>query len=377
MAQQTQAQAIAANKAARQALLATATPMRKNLGASPLFTAGQTCRFQLNNVGIMTSIDAVVNAVFNITVITTISSVGLEALITLVKFTDFDNTDRVIITARHLAVLNSVRQRRLFNLFTVTDVGDSVPTTSQTARGQAILNQVTTAVNAAAPIRFDIHIPLAYDPNSDLRGAVLAQTIRGQQFVTFGIAAAISGANMETVYSAGTAAIVSVQFTVFQNYLQPQAINGQLPLPLQDLLTVYELNGNNQTNTGLAVNQALHLYYPNVRQVLSTIHTYVNNGVLNYATDVASIILQANSNTNLREYLGLDLLSKQRNLIGADLLPGTYYIDTRRVPVDTQLFGNVQLLFTPSVVNAGDLYVESTYESFYLKGTSLPGINVA
>lgn len=365
MSSQNLQQTIQQNSNARNALLATGTPMRKNLGVAGPFSPGQTARVKLDNIGVLTSLDIVVTASIDITSAATASKVGVENLVPSISFSDFDNVDRVVISARQLRALNSIRQRRGYD----DDYAD--------AANGAPIRVLPTAVGNGQIMRFQIRLPLAYDPNSDLRGAVLAQTIRGEQYVTLKLAdgGGIFGSDDDAVYSAGAGTVSNIQVQVFQNYIQPQNIGGHMPLPLQDLLTVYELNGTLKSSDGLAVNQAKHIYYPNVRQVLSSLHTYMNGGVLAYGTDVKELVLNANSNTDLKQYNPLDLLSNQRNLLGTDLIPGTYYIDTRRVPIDTQLYGNVQFLFTPSDVQAS-AYVESMFESFYLKGTTLPGINV-
>lgn len=371
-----QAQAQQQNVAARRALLMTGTPMRKNVGTFGPYSPGQQAQIQLLNVGVLTSLDLVITAFITITVAATIGSVGAEALIPVVKFTDFDQTDRINISGRQLKFVNSIRQRNVFNAYSVTDIVDSP---AVAAIGNSLLTVVPTGVVApgAANFRMDVHVPLAYDPNSDLRGAVLAQTIRGNQFVKINFAQTVFGADNDSLYKAGTGSVANIFVTVYQNFIMPQKIGNALPLPQQDLLTVYELAGTLQLNAGLAVNQAAHVYYPNVRQVIGCYLTYMNGGVLNYGTDLASLIVQANANTNLREYTNLDLLSRIRNHLGVDFLPGCYYLDTRRVPVDTQLFGNVQALFTPSAVSGGNTYVEMAFEDFYLKGTALPGVNVA
>jgi hypothetical protein len=371
-AQTSAAQAAAHNLEARQLLLHTGTPMRKKLGVFGPFQPGDEASVLLNNVGIITSLDCVVTGTAAIpTTAGTLTPMGLYNLVKQVRVQDYDNQNRVKCSHRALHVINSMRSRQPHNQAKIFD--------------SSFGNESTFANLIVAPtaltdtqLRLPVHIPIAYDPANDLRGAILAQTIRGQMSValTFATAAQITGTTADNVYSAGTVTLSDFYVTVYQNYIQPQALGAQLPIPQQDLVTVYELNGNGGSSSNLAAGQAKYIDYPNVRQILSSVHAYYDGTSFAYGTNIDSLILQANANTNLREYDGRDILDQMRAYMGTDTLPGTYYIDTRRVPVDTTLYGNVQLLMTPNATPGTGAYVESTFESFYLKGTTLPGIQV-
>lgn len=371
-----QQDAIQANAAASMALFHTGAIMRKNLGVFPL-TLGQKTRVKLENIGILTSVDFVVTCQLNITAPLTVSATGAEAILPTVVLNDYDGTSRVQVSARQLRMLNSLKARQLIEGF-YSEFDADTGANNASPIGRALLRQVPTANGATQPFRFSGRIPVAYDPNSDLRGAIVMQTIYGECYCEFTPAAAFVGADADSVYTAGAAAVVAGTFNVqvFQNYIMPQKVGGVLPIPQQDVVTVYELAGTLKSSSNLAVNQDDKFPYPNVRQVMSAIFTYVNGGALNYGTDIAKIILQANSNTNLLEDDGLSILDRQRRILGCDGLGGTYYFDSRRVPVDTQLYGNVQAILTPNNVSAGNTYVEYLFESFYLKGQQLPGVKV-
>jgi hypothetical protein len=47
----------------------------------------------------------------------------------------------------------------------------------------------------------------------------------------------------------------------------------------------------------------------------------------------------------------------------------------RDKPIETALFGNVQYGITPSAANGGNQYFEVGFESFYTKGSTLPGLS--
>jgi hypothetical protein len=384
--QQTQQQAaqaaMIANTQNRAALLHSGTRMRKNLGVKPA-VPGAKLRFKLDNIGVLTSVDFVVTCTVNITAPTTISNSSAEALLPLVALQDYDGVYRVQSSARQLRQLNSYKMRQLKDAFARTFDSDTAGTPAPL--GEALLRKVPTANNAAAPFRFGGRIPVAYEPNTDLRGAIVTQTVRGELYVEFTPAALILGADDDSVYKAGTAVINAgtLNIQVFQNYIMPQAIgndsngNPVIPIPAQDVVTVYELAGAQSSNANLAVNQDAKYPYPNVRTIMSALFTFMNGGVLNYGTDLVHFNIRANGTTDLIQDDGLSILDRQRNLLGGcDGLAGTYLADSRQVPIETSLFGNVEADLMPSSVAGGNTYVEFMYESFYLKGTQLPGIAV-
>ncbi len=366
------AQMIQQNNLLRQALLQSAPRMRKNLGN---FTTGGslggTTRVKLFNVGITTKIVLDVICTVDIGVATaTLSPKAPFNLINRVKLTDFDGTDRCNLSGYQLWVLQSCREM--------------APYGYNNGSKAAVLTSpvVPTAVGTGQVIRFQLEIPLAFDPEKDLRGALLTQTAVGEAWVNIDWNTLIgANANCDAVYNgAGTTtwANTSIQVNVFQEYLLPQNVGGQVPLPPLDLMTVYELAGAVKSSDNLAANQEKLINYPNVRSVIGAYFNFVNNSVMNAApTDMLKFRLIANGNNVLREYNPTDKLFDQRiwMIEHADLNPGTYFEMHRSKPVETSLYGNVQYGFTPSAVNGGTSYIEFAFESFYTKGSTLPGMN--
>ena len=134
--------------------------------------------------------------------------------------------------------------------------------------------------------------------------------------------------------------------------------------------------------------------FPNVRSVIGAYFRYVNNGVMNSATafdssgtangaaDVSQLRVIANGNNVLYDSSAEAHLFEQRlkmGSAGADIRPGSYFMQFRNKPIETALYGNVQLGFTPSVVSntAFAAYVGFCFESFYTKGATLPGLSQA
>ncbi len=375
---QTAAAAVQANLQNRSLLLQTATPMRKLLGTYGPFTAGQLATIKLRNVGILTGVDLVVTGNITITTAAVPTSYGPFNFIQNLSYNDFNNVNRINLSHRALAIIEAGRQRRLGTRGFLSDLVD----TPAVAGSVAPQIQLPTAVVAptSANFRIPIHIPICYDSSSNLKGAVLAQTDRGEQYISvqFPTAAQVFGSTDDAVYSSGAGSIANLYVTAYQLFLQPQPIQGQLYLPMQDLVTVYELNGGMRSSSDLAAGQAKYINYPNARQVLSSVHAYFNGSTVVgsgfvYGTDMTNVEIELSANTSMTKFNGPDLYDHLRRLFNGDAFPGSMYFDHRRVPIDTVDFGQVQAKLTPSIVNA-NAYVESTFESFYLLGTELPGI---
>ena len=335
------------NFAMRAALLQSAPRMRKNLGNFSGGTVGSTTRIKLFNVGITTKIILDVIATFDIaTAVATPSPKAPFNLINRIKLTDFDGTDRVNCSGYQLWEVQSARNRAPYGF----------NNGSQTSVLTSPL--VPTAIGNGATMRFQIEIPLAYS-ETDLRGALLTQTAVGEAWVNIDWnAVLVSSGNADAVYNGGgTTAITNgaFQVNVFQEYLLPQNVGGNVPIPALDLMTVYELAGALKSSDNIAVGQEKLFNYPNVRSVVGAYFNYVNNGVMNSAvTDIQKFRLIANGNNVLREYLPTDKLFEQRRWMieDADLRVGSYFEMHRERPIETALYGNVQYGITPATASA-------------------------
>lgn len=367
------------NLALRQALLQTAPRMRKGLGnfnsnGSP----GGTTRVKLFNVGITTRLLMDVNVSYTVGVAAaTLSPKAPWNVIAKVKLTDYDGTDRINATGYQLWVLNSVRAGGQPYGYNNTTAAQVLPAPSA---GLAV---------GAQTANFQIEVPLAFNPANDLRGALLTQTSVGEAYLNIDWNALFyANANADAVFNgAGTTTITNVVISVnvYQEYLLPQQIGNQVPLPTLDLMTVYEFAGALKSADNIAAGQEKLFNYPNVRSVIGAYINYVNNGVMNAAfTDISKFRLIANGNNVLREYGPNDKLFEQRIIAGttsfapnSDLRPATYFELHRDKPIETALFGNVQYGITPLLANGGNQYFEVGFESFYTKGSTLPGLSQA
>lgn len=362
---------ITQNAQARAALIATAPRMTKNV-QTVTATAGSTSRIKLFNVGVITKVLLQVSVALTIgTAIATASPKAPYNVISRIKVTDYDGTDRVTISGFQLFILNCVRFKQLYGY-------------NNSGLTAAITNpQVSTAVGAGT-IQFYIEVPLAFDTDNDivqlqdLRGSILGQTAVGEMYVSIDWNSSFyANGDADSVYNgAGTTTItgITITATLWQEYLLPQAVgqNGEIPLPMVDLMTVYELNGNIRSSDNLAVGTEKLINYPNVRSVIGMYLNYTQASTF-LTGKINTLRIIANGNNILQDRNEFVQIMKQRLWTEGDVPGGAYFLLHREKPIETALFGNVQAGLTPNTVGATP-YVEVLTESFYTKGMALPGI---
>jgi hypothetical protein len=372
-AQEQQARAIQLNMAYRQQLLGSAPPCRKLLGnfggASGGGTLGGTTRVKLFNVGVTTRLLLDVIMTYDVvTAAMVATNKNPFNVMSKVKVTDYDGTDRVNCSGFQLWVWNCVRRRMNYGY--------------NNGSATAVLADpsMTLTVGVTRSLRFQIEVPLAFDPATDLRGAMLTQTAVGECNLTIdwnsvGVSAT---ANDEAIFTSATGTLANVSFAVnvYQEYLLPQAIGGQVPLPTFDLMTVYEFAGALRSSDNIAAGSEKLFNYPNARSVIGFYLNFINNSIMNAATtDITKIRVIANGNNVIREYGPNDKLFEQRiaMLDGSDTRKGVMYELHRSKPIETSLFGNFQIGVTPSSIS-GTCNFEQGVESFFTKGSTLPGL---
>ena len=377
-AQMNPAQMAQANAQLRQALLSTGLNSRKNL-ITVTSQATLTSRIKLFNVGILTKIQLVVSAALTIgTATATPSTKAPWNLISRVRLTDYDNTDRVNCSGFQLFILNCFRKQAYwgYNNSSANGTGYDIATPT-----------VPTAVGNGT-MTFVQDIPVAFDNENsivqlrDLRGAMMMQTAVGEVYLSIDwVQSLYANGDVESLYSGGaTTTVVGngsnyITCTVYQEFILPQAINGGVPIPSIDLNTVYEINGNIRATDNLTQNQERLISYPNVRSVIGAYVNFVNNGAMSNA--LSNIRVLANGNTVLLDHTALTKQFEQRQWCDQnDILPGIFSFMHRAKPIETALFGNVQIGMTPNAALTNP-NIEYMWESFYSKGAALPGIGQA
>lgn len=343
------------NQMARQAILGSAIDMWL-----PIYTTlptgtipGQTINIPVRNVGLIKRFVIRIRGtvVQGAAETQTMSTFGLANVLSNITFTDLNNQVRVNTTGWHCHYVATARRQAAFGAaFTsdqavITGTGNNFPVISGTA-----------AVTTIQPFTMYYEVPISYG-DFDLRGAIYANVVNATMTlqVTFNPSffVATGANNVQAVYRSSTAqlgVLAITDFRVYQNFLDqlPMTQNGPV-LPILDLSHAYMLQ--NTALAGLTNGSDNPIPYANFRQFLSTFVVYDNTGVLNAGTDINYFALQSANYTNIFK---LDpftsKLVMEREIIGDDFPLGMYYFDTRRKPLITTQYGNMQLVVNPSTV---------------------------
>lgn len=361
------------NLMARSNLLNTGIKMVKRL--QPVTGAlGSQVKIPLLRMGIMTGVLLQFTVPVTVTAAMTASPVSPWNIAQSVAYNDFAGVQRTKTNGFQLWAANSMK---------ANDAISSIPAQNYAGGAGPSLNYDTNILNLPTAtgtnnITFSLYVPMAYNPQSDLTGAVLTQTNVGEHYINIQLANALVAADPWIApYTAGTATTTGVTVEAFQYYIQPQAMD-MSQLPVLDLSTIYGYEGGYQNTANIVTGSDVFVNYPNNRTILSALFNYENGGAFTAnGTDVNQLTLMANSNTNFREMTPRMLRETMRNVLQSDLPSGSYYLNHRDQPIITQLYANVQLKFALGTVNAGISQIVSQYEVQYASGAPLPGITVA
>lgn len=363
------------NFLARQNLLTTGIAMIKQL-APVKGDLGSQLRIPLQRMGIMTGV------MLQFTVPVTVadapavmSPVAPWNIAQIVAYNDFAGVQRTRTNGFQLWAAQSLKQG---------DALSAAPNMAFAAGNGPVLNYDTNILNqpvavGEGEIKFSLYVPMAYDPASDLTGAILTQTNVGEHFITIQLANSLVNADPWIApYISGDVSTTGVTVEAFQYYIQPQNM-GMENLPVIDLSTVYGFEGAYQTTANIASGQDTYINLPNNRSILSTLITFENGSQFTpNGADIGKITVVANSNTNFKEMTPRLVRETMRNIINSDIAEGTYYLGSRRQPILTQLYANVQAqMRVNNAATSGVNQFVSQFEVQYPSGSPLPGITVA
>lgn len=344
---------------------------------------GSVITIPLRNVGLVKRLVLEINAtVTNPAGPTqTLTAHGLANLISNVTFVDLGNNTRINSTGWHLSLVSTVKRRRVYGAAYTNDS----PLGYAAVNNRVMFAPPTIASDTATPIRFILEIPMVKNDH-DLRGAIYADVTNAvmQVQVTLNPNMFVGNTANPTLAmyqsSSGvlpTLSAVTVQAN--QNYLDqlPRNPRSGVPyLPALDLGTAYLLNN---TSGGLPVaNQDNGYAFVNNRLYESVAFIYDNNGTLNVnGTDLAYVALTSANFTNILRVDGQMLCMMERDLIGNDFPRGTHYLDFRNRPIDTDVYGNMQLIINPSSVGGSAANFMFGWEAYGIiglvnQGGSLP-----
>lgn len=344
---------------------------------------GSVITVQLRNVGLVKRLvfefSATVTA--GATTTQTLTPLGLTNLISNITFVDLGNNTRINSTGWHLNLVSSVKRRRVFCAAYTSDT----PNGYGNNNNRVMFAPATIAANANSAIKFILEVPFVKN-NHDLRGAIFADvtnavmqvqvTLNPQMFVS-----STADSTLAMYQSGGTdlASLSGVTVQCNQNYLDQLPRNPQTAapiLPALDLGTAYLLNN---TAGGLpVVNQDNGFAFVNARSYESVAFIYDNNGTLNVnGTDLNYLAVTSANFTNILRWDGMMAVTAERDILGDDFPKGTRYLDFRHRPVNTDQYGNMQLLINPSSVGGSAATFLFGWEAYGIigqvnQGGSLP-----
>jgi hypothetical protein len=281
--------------------------------------------------------------------------------------------------------INSIKGRTPYASALLNNTMDGINVSGAYGANWTVISEPTPIADGAnGSTVMWYYVPMAYS-DGDYRGAIFAQVTNStmQLQLTINPASVVNSTTTDTtnaVYSAagGAGSNTSTTITVFQDYLDQLPVGpngGSYVLPIIDLSTIYELK--NTLFTAITANNDYPIPYPNFREFYSTIAIYNNDGKTRTAgTDINYWALQASNLTNIFKISPQLSALRTRALLHTDLPLGVYYFGSRVKPLNTQQYGNLELVINASTAGAA-AYVAIGWEDMgmqnVLKGAgSLP-----
>jgi hypothetical protein len=317
---------------------------------------GAVVTIQLRNVGLVKRLVCEISATITAgaTSVQTLSPLGLANMISNVTFIDLGNNTRINTTGWHLNLVSSVKRRRVFGAAYSSDT----PNGYGNVNNRVMYAPATIAAAGSSPVKLVLEIPFVKN-NQDLRGAIFADvtnavmqiqiTLNPSMFVASG-----ADKTLAVYQSAGAdlATLSNFSIQVNQNYLDQLPRNPQTAapiLPALDLGTAYLLNN---TAGGLpVVNQDNGYAFVNARSYESVAVIFDNNGTLNInGSDLNYLALTSANFTNILRWDGPMAVVAERDILGCDFPAGTRYLDFRHRPINTDMYGNMQIIINPNNV---------------------------
>lgn len=299
-----------------------------------------------------------------------LTKLGLANLVSNVTLYDLGNNQRINTTGWHLTAVASAKRRAVFGAAYTTDT----PLGYGNNNNRVMYAPASIAANGTTEIDFQLEIPLVKN-DTDLRGAIYANvtnanmqiqvTLNPNMFVT-----STQDPTLAVYQSAGSdkATLSNVSVQLYQNYLDQLPGGGAAQfLPQLDIGTAYLLN---QSSSTLPIQgQDNTAPFLNARSFESATFIYDNNGTLNVnGSDLNYVQLQSANFTNIMNVDGKMLSLMERNILGDDFPAGMHYFDFRARPIDTNQYGNMQLVINPSNVGGSGAVIYYGWEGFGIIG---------
>lgn len=360
-------------------------PLSPQLPASP--GPGSVITFYIRNVGLVkrlviyfkATVTAGASSTQYLTGQASHEGFGLANLISNVTFSDLGNNQRINTTGWHLTAVASAKRRKVFGSAVTTDT----PLGYGNNNNRVMYAPSTITATNSSEIDFFLEIPFVKN-DTDLRGALYADVTQATAQVQITLnpnmfVSSTADPSLAVYQSGGSdlASLSGLSMQVYQNYLDQLPRVGSVPiLPQLDIGTAYLLNN---TVSGLPVaNQQNGAAFVNARTYESVTFFYDNNGTLNInGTDLTWVYLTSANFTNVLQLDPKMLGLMDRNVLQDDFPAGMYYLDFRHRPIDTNQYGNMQLVIQPSNVGGSGAYFGYGWEAYGIiglvnQGGSLP-----
>lgn len=364
---------VAQNMGIRNWLLANCVPMFQSIFSNNVTPANSpVITVPVQNVGLIKGFLVVVSGTLRNTdgaLTATRTQLGCANLVSNFTFTDLNNIVRVNTPGWHVAMINSAKQPAVFMGAYAPNIPMNFGNNFNVNSGPATI----APANTDGTVKFMYYVPLAYTAN-DLRGAMYAGVVNATAQLQISlnqtpiVAAAADPTN--AVYSGaviaaggGWKAGTTVNVTVYQDYLDQVPVQDGKPLlPPLDTALIYELKQT--AMSGLVQGQDYGIPYANFRTFLSTTVIADNNGVLNAGTDINYWALRAANTTAMFQYTPDIAALMARNIFLADPPNGVYHFSHRNRPINTQQFGNVNLVLNPGATMSAAASLLVGFEDF-------------
>ena len=350
---------------------------------------GSVIIVQLRNVGLIRSLN--VRVTFSVTgggtTSQTRTALGPANFFSTIDFQDYSTYHRITTQGWHVTLLEAAKQRSApwaaLTSDTPVGIANNNPGTLAATSIAGMQAQTTITAAATGVCQAVYKIPFART-RFDLRGALWAKVSQASSYVFLTINPNMfvtsSGDPLQAVYQSGGAdlgTLSAVSVEVYQDYLDqiPKGADGREMLPYADLEEAYLLNN---TSSGLMIaNQDNSFSFTDQRKFLGVTALYDNNGATNFGSDILYWSLNSANLTPIFKRSALRQLNIQRELFKDDLPAGCYYFDFQHRPIDTQAYGNVQLVANPSLVSGSSSVMLLGYEMFgrigqVARATALP-----
>lgn len=293
---------------------------------------------------------------------------GAANLLSNIQFTDMNQLVRVNCSGRSLNLINSAKEKLAFGGAYSPNVPVGYGNNWDVMVGPA---SIASGGAATQEVQMYFYVPLAYS-KLDLRGAMWAGVVNStsQLQLTINPTPMVdAGDRLNAVYygsgSSGYNTGSNVTIEVWQDYIDQVPYNGGQPvLPQGDLSLAYQILDTSMN--GLTSGQDFGVPFANFRNFLSTT-IIVDNGVtpfLNNGDELNYFKLSAANSSTLWQYDPETAAFLARNQFAADPPLGAYHFSMRDRPINTQQFGNMEILVNPnSNINAA-AYLAINWEFF-------------